>query len=278
MRLVSRKILAVSIICLAGLGIIFSLFLLFQVWNYRQPITKKLQSGVDQFSAILQTTDDGLITVNQAVINVYSSTLYLQDATHVLSQTMGTTSLFMESANSFVGDDLLTTITSTQTALESAQASAKVIDNLLGTLSRIPLIGITYNPSVPLNTALGNVSTSLDPLHYTLKDFQANLESARTNIHEFSGQISTLNDNIVSIQKNITQTQRTIDKYRSQISSLLARLSVAKTNLPRWTSLTAWILTAIIIWLIVIQIALMLQAISTITEPLASQDTIIKRE
>ena len=40
----------------------------------------------------------------------------------------------MDSAGSFVGEDLINTITNTQTALNSAQASAAVIDNILSCL------------------------------------------------------------------------------------------------------------------------------------------------
>ncbi len=271
MRTVSRKILALCIICLTGLGIVFSLFLVVQVWRYRQPVTEKLQTSIDQFSSVLQISDDGLVVIDQVVENVYTSTVYLDSATHAFSQTVQGTSQFMDSASTFVGDNLLTTITNTQTALGSAQASAKVIDNILGTLSRVPLIGITYNPSVPLNTALGDVSSSLDPLQNTLKGFQTNLESTRTNMQEFTGQISTLNDNIVSIQKNLTQAQTTIEKYRRQITTLQTRLADARTNLPRWITIAAWILTAIIAWLILIQVAIMLQGISTLTTPFSNQ-------
>ncbi len=271
MRRLSKNILAFTTICLTGIGIIFSIFLIVQVWRYRMPATEKLQTSVDQFSTVLQISDDGLVVIDQVVQNVYTSTVYLDSASHAFSQTVQGTSQFIDSASTFVGDNLLTTITNTQTALGSAQASAKVIDNILGTLSRVPLIGITYNPSVPLNTALGDVSSSLDPLQNTLKNFQTDLQSTQSNMQEFSGQITTLNTNIVSIQKNLNQAQTTIDKYRTQIHSLQAKLDNARTNLPRWMTIAAWIVTGIIAWLIIIQIAIMLQAISTLTTPLARE-------
>ena len=103
MNLGLRKILAFVIVCLTSLGILISLFFLFQVWRYRQPITDKLQSNVDQFSSVIQITDDGLAVIDQVVKNVYTSTVYLDDATNAFSQTVHSTSMFMDSAGTFVG-------------------------------------------------------------------------------------------------------------------------------------------------------------------------------
>ena len=256
-----RKLLSILIICLTALGILISLFVLVEVWHYRLPVTRKLQSSVDQFSSVLQISDDGLVVIDQVVKNVYTSTVYLNDATNAFSQTIQSTSLFMDSAGVFVGENLLSTITNTQTALGSAQASAKVIDNILGTLSKIPLIGITYNPVVPLNQALGDVSTSLDPLQSTLKYFQNDLITTRTSMQAFSIQISGLNQNIQTIQENLVQAELTIYEYQAQITIAQNMLRNAKVNLPSWTNILAWVITLLILLVVFIQISIMLQAI-----------------
>jgi hypothetical protein len=269
---VSKKTLAVLMICMSALGILLSLFILFQVWRFRQPVTVKLQSNLNQLTNILQTTDEGLAVIDQVVKNVYTSTLYLDEATNAITQTIQSTNLFIDSAGTFVGEDLITTITNTQTALDSAQASAKIIDNILTTMSRIPLIGINYNPTLPLNTALGAVSTSLDPLQGTLKNFQSNLTTTRTNMQLLNRQISVLDKNIMQINKNLRQAQATIDNYRSQLSSLLSWSESAKTNLPTWITTTTWILTIIILWLVIIQIGMVLQGFILLSPGHLSQD------
>ena len=269
---VSKKTLAVLMICMSALGILLSLFILFQVWRFRQPVTVKLQSNLNQLTNILQTTDEGLAVIDQVDKNVYTSTLYLDEATNAITQTIQSTNLFIDSAGTFVGEDLITIITNTQTALDSAQASAKIIDNILTTMSRIPLIGINYNPTLPLNTALGEVSTSLDPLQGTLKIFQSNLTTTRTNMQLLNRQISVLDKNIMQINKNLRQAQSTIDNYRSQLSSLLSWSESAKTNLPTWITTTTWIITIIILWLVIIQIGMVLQGFILLSPGHLSQD------
>ncbi|MFZ0532082.1 MAG: hypothetical protein WAM09_02800 [Anaerolineales bacterium] len=269
---VSKKTLAVLMIFMSALGILLSLFILFQVWRFRQPVIVKLQSNLNQLTNILQTTDEGLAVIDQVVKNVYTSTLYLDEATNAITLTIQSTNQFIDSAGTFVGEDLITTITNTQTALDSAQASAKIIDNILTTMSRIPLIGINYNPTLPLNTALGAVSTSLDPLQGTLKNFQSNLTTTRTNMQLLNRQISVLDKNIMQINKNLRQAQATIDNYRSQLSSLLSWSEGAKTNLPTWITTTTWILTIIILWLVIIQIGMVLQGFILLSPGHLSQD------
>jgi hypothetical protein len=262
---VSKKALGIIMVSISAIGFLFSIFLLFQVLHYRHPVTDSLQAGLEQSSAILQTTGEGLIVIDQVVKNVYTTTLYLDDTTNALAQTMQSTSRFMDSAGVFVGEDLINTITNTQTALNSAQSSAVVIDNILSTLSKIPLIGITYNPTTPLNKALGEVSTSLDPVQVSLKNFQTNLDNTNANMQILNDQISALDLKIITINNNLLQAQTTINSYRSQVDSLKSSVERAKINLPTWITTLAWILTAIILWLLLIQIGILLQGITLLS-------------
>ena len=265
MRPAQNKIIPILIIWVTAIGLLLSIFFLIQIWRLRQPVTDKLRSAVNQTSDILQTTGDGLDLISQVIKNVYTSTLYLDDTTNALAQTIQSTSLFIDSAGSFVGEDLINTITNTQRTLDTAQASALVIDNILTTLSRVPLIGINYNPSLPLNTALGEVSKSLDPLQESLKGFQSNLGSTRTDMQEFKDQLLILDQNISAINKNLASSQAVIDDYRTQVSILTSWADDAKTSLPVWVKTIFWILTIIILWLVLIQVGILLQGISLLS-------------
>ena len=265
MRPAQNKIIPILIIWVTAIGLLLSIFFLIQIWRLRQPVTDKLRSAVNQTSDILQTTGDGLDLISQVIKNVYTSTLYLDDTTNALAQTIQSTSLFIDSAGSFVGEDLINTITNTQRTLDTAQASALVIDNILTTLSRVPLIGINYNPSLPLNTALGEVSKSLDPLQESLKGFQSNLGSTRTDMQEFKDQLLILDQNISAINKNLASSQAVIDDYRTQVSILTSWADDARTSLPVWVKTIFWILTIIILWLVLIQVGILLQGISLLS-------------
>jgi methyl-accepting chemotaxis protein len=256
-----KKTIAVLMVCVTSIGILLSLFFLIQIWRNRQPVTVKLQSAFYKTSALLKTTVSGLDVIDQMVTTVYSSTIYLDDATNSLAQTVQSTNEFIDSAGSFMGEDLITTITNTQRTLESAQSSALVIDNILTALSRVPLLGLDYNPSQPLNDALGDVSKSLDPLQGTLKGFQDNLTDTQTNIQEFQDQLLKLEQNFNEINQNLASSKTTIDNYRNQVTSLHSWVDKAIISLPAWVSAMCVILTIFILLLILVQVGILLQGI-----------------
>ncbi len=264
MSVAAKKIIGIVMVVIAVFGFLLSGFLLYQVWHFRQPVINGFESGLDHASSLLQTTDEGLAVIDQVVSNVYTSTLYLNDAMNALDQTMQSTTSFMDSAGNFVGEDLINTITNTQTALNSAQASAAVIDNILSSISKVPFIGINYDPKTPLNTALGEVTSSLDPVQKSLKDFQTNLTDAQSNMQVMSETLSGLEKKIVTINQNLSQAQATIDNYRSEVNSIKVSLANARANIATWVTAIAGIMTLIILLVVVLQIGLLLQGITLI--------------
>lgn len=273
-----NKALSVLMIIVTSLGLLLSLFFLFFTWSIREPATVRLQAAATTTADILETTGQGLEIIDQVLVNVYSSTVALEDSATALADMIESSSVFVDSAGGFLGEGLINTITNTQTAIDSAQETASVIDNILNTLSRIPLIGIDYNPSRPLGNALGDVSESLDPIQGTLTDFQQNLQDTRTSMQEFSSQVQSLEQNISNINQNLLATQQTIDEYQTRLSSFQAWMENAIDQLPTWITTTCWIITLIIFWFMLIQVALMLQAINNLTGEKIKPDAISNAE
>lgn len=260
-----KKIIAALMICITSFGILLSLFILVQTWRIRQPVTVKLQTAFKTTSSLLQTTIVGLDSLDQIVTNVYSSTLYLGDATNAMANTIENTDQFIDSAGSFLGDSLNNTITNTQMTLQSAQSSALVVDNILTALSNIPLLGLDYNPKTPLSSALGDVSASLDPLQESLLGFQDNLSSTQSNLQLFLVQIKLLDQSITEINQNLAASQLVIEKYQAQATSIKAWVDKAIISMPVWVTALWVMITVFIILLILVQAAIMLQGIYMIS-------------
>jgi hypothetical protein len=274
-----KKAIAVLMIIITAIGMLFSIFFLVLTWRIRQPATQKLQTAFEGTSAVLQTTIVGLDVIDQVVTNVYSSTIYISDATDALAKTIENTDQFVETAGSFMGNGFTTTISNTQRTLESAQSSALVIDNILTTLSRVPLIGINYNPATPLSTALGEVSSSLDPLQESLKGFQENLVSTQSNLQVFVTQLDLLKTNITEINKNLADSMVVIETYKSQVTDLKAWFDKAVLSLPAWITTFCIFITIFILLLIFVQGAIMLQGIYLLKSPvLELNQTVIPME
>ena len=264
---VFKKIMAVLMICITTIGILLSLFFLVQLWRIRQPVTIKLQAALKTTSSLLQTTLVGLDVIDNVVTNVYSSTLYLDDATNALAQTIENTDQFINSAGSIIGDNLTNTISNTQITLESAQSSALVVDNILSALSNVPLIGLDYNPVKPLSSAIGDVSSSLDPIQESLLGFQENLSSTQSNLQLLVQQLSQMEQNINQINQNLADSQAVIEKYQIQVTSMKAWVDKAIISMPTWVTTTCVIVSFFILLIIFVQAAILLQGIYMLTGP-----------
>ena len=262
-----KKSIAVLMIVITAIGMLLSIFFLVLTWRIREPATQKLQTAFEGTSSLLQTTIVGLDVIDQVVTNVYSSTIYISDATDALATTIENTDQFVETAGSFMGEGFNTTISNTQKTLESAQSSALVIDNILTALSRVPLIGINYNPATPLSTALGDVSSSLDPLQESLMGFQENLVSTQSNLQVFVTQLDLLKTNINEINKNLADSKVVIETYQSQVTDLKIWFDKAVLSLPSWVTTFCIIISIFILLLIFVQVAIMLQGIYLLKSP-----------
>lgn len=260
MRTLPVKILAVSVIIVTAISLLLSVFFLVQTWRFRKPATEKLQSLALQTARILETSQKGLNITEQVITNIYSSTVTLEDSTTSLANTAETSSEFIGSIGSFMGEGLINTITNTQVAIDSAQASAIVIDNILTAMSNIPFIGIKYNPSRPLNVALGEISASLDPIQSSLWDFKTTLSTTQASMQDFKDQALGLNQNIISLNRNLESARTVIVDYQDQLKSLHDWMNKAVISVSRWLTTICWVITFFIFWLILVQVAILFQA------------------
>lgn len=259
-----NKTLALLMVVVTSLGLLLSIFILIQLWRSRQSVSDRLQSGINQTTSFLLTTSDGLDVIGQVVNNVYSSTLVVDGSINTLVLSIEDTGEVIDLSGTFLGEELITTITNTQTALSTAQASAVVIDNIMSALSKVPLIGIKYDPSLPLNLALAQVAESLEPIKSSLKDFRTDLETTNENMQVFSTQLDLLDRNIIAINKNLNSSKTVIDEYQLQIRGIISSINQVKTTLPKGITTIYWGITIIIFWMVFIQISLLLQGIYTL--------------
>jgi uncharacterized coiled-coil protein SlyX len=264
MKILFRRIIGILLIITAIISFLVSLFFLAQIWRLRQPLTNRLVENLDLLYATTVTTEDSLVLVEETITDLLTAMGTLQTTTISIAQSIHDTGILADSFGTIVGDDFPDTITDTQTAIASAQASAVVIDNVLNALASIPLIGIDYNPPLPLNLALGQVSDSLSSMPPALEEIQEDLETAHANLIHLEETVITINQHLQKISENLVLAQAVIDEYQIEINQLKERLDHSRTSAPGWITTTAWVLTFIIAWLSISQFGLLLQGFDTL--------------
>lgn len=162
-----------------------------------------------------------------------------------------------------MANDLPDAIEATQMSLETAQSSARLIESFLRTLSSIPFLPIEpYNPQVPLQESLGEVSASLEGIPQSLLDMEENLGQSQGNLILIQAEFNIMARHVEQINKSLTNAEIIVVEYQKVVSELQDRTSNLENDIPQRINNLVWWLTIILIWLAITQLGVLLQGIT----------------
>jgi hypothetical protein len=254
------RLIGISFVVAAIAGMLFSLFSLVQVWRLKPALSTGLLDGLDVIHATISTTSMGLATVSDTMKTVTGNVEALQSTTTGLAQSIHESQPLMDTLVKLLGQDLPNTITATRTSLDSAVSSSLLIDNVMGSITSLPLLGLDkYAPAVPLHTALGNVSDSLGKITPALNDIETNLITARANLGNIETGVIGMGDNIEQIKGNLDNARQVISQYQQENDILLSQVESFRKGMPALINGLAWFLTVSLVWLFINQAGLLLK-------------------
>ncbi len=260
MKAIFSRIIGISLVIAAVAGMLFSLYGLVQVWRYKPAVTESLTGELEVIHATVTTTSSGLYTVSDTMKTVAGNVQALQDTTTGLVQSIHGAQPLLDTMVKLVGQDLPETITATQTSLNSAASSAVLIDNVMTSVTSLPLLGLNkYAPAVPLHTALGDISTSLGHIPPALDEINLSLGTAKTNLAAIENGVTSMGSDIDLIKSNLEDARLVIVQYQQENDVLLNQVESARQSLPAWIDGLTWAITIGLIWLFITQIGLLLK-------------------
>jgi len=240
-------------------GMAFSVLGLIGVWQYQSAAIEAMNDTIELVSDTLTNTADGLVITQEALLGAVSSINALEDTLATTAKTIQSTEPAVESIVTLLEEDLPETIEATSRSLATAQESAKVIDNVLDTLNRIPLININYNPETPLHIALGQVAQSVDDMPNTLTGMADSLKDTQRNLEVIQVDLAYMKESISQIETSLEQSEKVIAAFQQSVDTLQIRLAKFKAKLPKIVELTAWGLYFFLIWMGIAQLGLFIQ-------------------
>ncbi len=256
-----KRITGIVLIIIAALSLLVSLFSLIQIWTIRQPLADAAVVGIDLFAETLDTTSDALRVVSDSLQSASDTVTTVERTTLSVAETMSTTRTTVGSFANLMGKDLPTSIDATRTALQSAQSSAVVIDNVLTMLSRVPLINIQYNPDVPLDVALGNVANSLDNLPPTFSTIERDLNTTGDSLDQVVTSLNELPKMTQQMQRNIADAHKVVARYQSEVDGLQKLIKPIKSSLAQALMAVELASAFLVFWLGVTQVQVLLKGL-----------------
>ena len=140
-----------------------------------------------------------------------------------------------------------------------------MVDNVLGTLSRIPFIGPSlgggYNPEVTLQESFADVSTSLAPLPDSLRKIRRDLDVAAANAATLQSEIETLAGQMAGIHNSVSNAQVITEKYRKILSDVQDRYDRFEKRIPAVFNTLYIGITGILLWVFILQVGMLIHGI-----------------
>lgn len=263
--MILRRLVGYLFIIAAAAGMLFSLVGLITIWRYRPVVTRSVTDNLALVDRALGTTQDGLTIVGQMVQTTVDEVVSLQATTQAVALAIHDTSPMLDSLINLTSHDFPKAVDATKTSLASAQSSAQLIDNVLAALTSIPFSPVkAYKPEVPLHTALGKVSTSLDPLTSSLTTINTSLVDGKTNLGTLEAELNNISETTKGINLTLGGAQTVVDQYKDVTKQLKARVETAQRSAPGWITTISLILSFGFVWLLIVQLGLGMQGFNLI--------------
>ena len=257
---VLKRIFGFVLILTSAAALLLSLLGLARLPGASSNLTKTSTEVINTTLSTIQITRQSLATASDVLEQADSSLSVVVTTINDVGSTLQDTDDLVGNLGNVAGENLPEVIDSTQESLITAQESAQVIEGVLRTLNGLSfLTGVSYNPDIPMPESIGEISIALDGLSPAFKDMQGNLEILQANLSLVESNVSGLSENLSDIQASVADAQTLISDYDVLLHDIENDLENASKRVSSSIRIAAWIAGFFIIWLIVVQVAMIMR-------------------
>lgn len=268
MNPVLARVIGVFLIVVAILGLVISVAGMGLTWRLERTTREQALVNIDFLLAGLEATTEGLVVADQSLEASQTNLLALTEIISDTARTLDNSLPMVDTFSALVGENLPETVRAAQTSLDSAQEGARVIDSVLRTLNRIPLLGNIYDaPEVPLHEALGQVSSSLDSLPPTFSSMQSSLEVTASNMAVVQADLQEVVIQVGTINTNLEEARAVIARYQETLGDFQAQVENIRESAPGWITALAWTFTVLFLWMGFSQLGLLVHGFELLRFP-----------
>ena len=256
------RVIGLALVAAGIAGLVFSVAGMVLVLQVEKQLDVSLTRGLDVVDQALVTTADGLAVANDSLLKTEQTLTSLSATMDGVAQTLDQAVPTVGALGGLMSRELPDTVTTAQESLSAASQSARLVDTFLSTISALPFLSLgSYDPDVPLHESLMKVADSLTDVPETLSQAGAGLEGTADALGGVQSGFSGMATGIGDIGSNLGQAQTVVTEYQSLISNLQGELARARSTLSLWLRLARWGVWILLIWLGIVQFALITQGL-----------------
>jgi chromosome segregation ATPase len=205
--------------------------------------------AIDTIDRSVSVSRDTIDTLSNALDGIAASTATVKTS---LASSKGT----LDTLQSLLQNSLPGSIEAMQQVLPTIQDAAHAMDTALRELSRLP-IGPNYNPQVPFDQAIQQLSTSITSLPSDMRSLATDVATLRDSTTSLETTVGDLDQTIRDLQGNLREAKSALGDYVSTAAEARAIAAAAKHDV-RTDTWIARLLTLIVGAVLVIVQALAL--------------------
>lgn len=256
------KTLGTLFIIVGAGGILLCILGASSIWKMTAGLRQEALGYLEIAGSTLSTSQKTLDLTEDALGAASSSLVLLGSTTQTTNQTISSLVPVLATISSLMENDLPDTIEATRTSLVSAQTSARLLDDFLAGLARIPFINLdAYNPEVPLNKSLGEIADSLADLPASFRTIDANLLATNENLAAIQIDLVETETSILVIQQSLDASEAVLGTFKTDLAALETRLADLSESLEGGLDGLAQAATLVLVWLGFTQLGLVVQGI-----------------
>lgn len=222
-----------------------------------------LTNRIADLDQALIAAADGLTIADASLAGATETLIAVETTVRSSGQAISDTLPTIDRIGTLVGVEIPRAIRSTQQTLASARETARIVDAALGAISRIGLLSANaYNPDVPLNQAIQQVSDSLDPLPASLGSVRDRLTVTGANLRQIGANTEKVAENVATINASFRDARQVISRYQMLVTDLRSDLATLRATLPVWFGAARVVLVILSAWFALAQIALFAQGLT----------------
>ncbi len=250
-------------VLLAGalLGTLLSAGGLVLVWVEAPRAAAGASGLMDLAARSLDTTQSGLSLISSSLDQSRQSIQLMESTAAEIGTSLDQTVPMVHSTANLVGDNMTSIISKTQSSLASARASAQFVDDTIGLINSLPLLGKRYASTGSLSGSIEQVSKSLDGLPASLTALSGDLNASADNLQQIHDRVDGLSGDIRRMDASAAQAQDVVRRYQALVSELQADAAAARKNAPGIIQAVKWAATLFFLWLAAAQVGLALQGV-----------------
>jgi methyl-accepting chemotaxis protein len=228
-------------------------------WHYKPGVETSLLELVEILQDSLETTESGIVVLQSTLDTSETNLTTVENSLINLGITIESISPSLTATATMMGEDMKQAIIDTQVSLSSAAASAKIIDDTLSLLASIPLLGLDYQPEVPLHMSLNQAADNLDSMPESFDTIEDSLNQTADSLDLVKSDIDQLAEDIGLFNEDLSDAAEVLTEYKVILDETTIKVNTFEDRLPDSLTATAGILTGFIMLLLVAQVSALTQ-------------------